>query len=401
MTCLRWVSLCVGRVLIDTRGLKRAANPGTANLAGPRNGAGGCGICSALLVLASFIMLSAMGQAQTLMAYSGSEPLEAGVTTLSMGDSGNATNAAPGNGIVEGVATGDEGEVFEGVRVVLAEVGPNAGPPITETTGSDGAFKFTNVETGAFKLTLTSPGFATQVVTGTLHPGEVFDARDVVLALAASSSVVRVNASQEEIAQEQVNIEEKQRVLGVVPNFYVSYDHDAAPLTARQKFQLMWKSDVDPVTIAATAMISGIEQADNVFPGYGQGTAGYSKRFAANYGSTLTNTLIGAAILPAVLHQDPRYFYKGTGTVKSRIWYAIANSVLCRGDNGRWQPNYSAIVGGLASGALANLYYPASDVGWGVTFEGAALGTATGAVQNLFQEFVVKKLTPRARKMAY
>lgn len=412
MNRLREASLLAGNVSIAMRGSKGTGNPESANLNlfGSRTRAGRRGPSAALpaLVLAVVVALSTIGQAQTLVAYSSSDslalasapgPVES--SAVSAEDGNNATNAAQGNGVVEGVATGDEGEVYEGVRVELAGDGPHPGSPTTETTGADGTFKFTNVGAGAFRLTLTSPGFATRVVTGTLHPGETFEAHNVVLGLEGASSVVRVSASQADIAQEQVRIQETQRVLGVVPNYYVSYDHDAAPMTTRQKWQLTWKSDVDPVTVAATGIISGIEQADNVFPGYGQGAAGYSKRFAANYGSTLINTVIGSAILPSLLHQDPRYFYKGTGTVKSRIWYAIANSVMCRGDNGRWQPNYSAIVGGLASGALANLYYPASDVGWGVTFEGAALGTATGAVQNLFQEFVVKKLTPRARKLAY
>jgi hypothetical protein len=71
--------------------------------------------------------------------------------------------------------------------------------------------------------------------------------------------------------------------------------------------------------------------------------------------------MIGSAILPALLKQDPRYFYKGTGTTRSRILYAIANSVMCKGDNGHWQVNYSGILGGAAAGGISNLYYPASD----------------------------------------
>ncbi len=106
--------------------------------------------------------------------------------------------------------------------------------------------------------------------------------------------------------------------------------------------------------------------------------------------------MIGGAILPSLFKQDPRYFYKGTGTIRSRAMYAIANAVICKGDNGRWQPNYSGILGGLAAGGISNLYYPASDrSGVELTFENALIGTAEGAVQNLFQEFVVRRLTPR------
>lgn len=103
-------------------------------------------------------------------------------------------------------------------------------------------------------------------------------------------------------------------------------------------------------------------------------------------------------MLPALFKQDPRYFVKGTGSVDSRVWYAIANSVICKGDNGHWQANYSAILGGLAAGGIANLYYPASDkASMSITFEAAGVGIASGAVQNLFQEFLVRKLTPHFR----
>jgi hypothetical protein len=300
--------------------------------------------------------------------------------------------------MVEGVAVSASGEVYEGVRVALAELGAGAGPEQTLTTGEDGVFKFTNVRPGSLRLTLTSTGFQPKAITATLRSGEIWNAGDVVLAMGVTSSDVHVTATQDEIAVEQVKVEETQRVLGIVPNFYVVYDHNAAPMTSRLKWQMTWKTVVDPVTILASAGIAGGEQASNSLPGYGQGAAGYSKRFAANYADTVINTVIGSAILPVMLKQDPRYFYKGTGTVSSRVWYAIANSVICKGDNGKWQPNYSAIVGGLASGAISNLYYPANDVSAKITFEGAALGTVSGAIQNLFQEFVVKKLTPGFRK---
>ncbi len=189
--------------------------------------------------------------------------------------------------------------------------------------------------------------------------GETFDARTIILPVAGASTDVRVSAeSQVEIAQEQLNLEEKQRVLGVFPNYYVSYDHDAVPLTTRQKYELAWRTSIDPVTWAMTGVVAGAEQASNTFAEYGQGAQGYGKRFGANYADGFFGTMIGGAILPSVFKQDPRYFYKGTGTVRSRVLYAIANAVICKGDNGHWQPAYSGILGGLAAGGISNLYYP-------------------------------------------
>jgi hypothetical protein len=220
-----------------------------------------------------------------------------------------------------------------------------------------------------------------------------------MLLLTEATSEVRVTASQEEIAQAQIKEEETQRVLGVIPNFYVSYVPNASPLTKRQKLDLAWKTAIDPVSFLAAGAFAGIEQADNTFSGYGQGAQGYAKRFAASYGDGVIGNMIGGAMLPSLLKQDPRYFYKGTGTTQSRVLYAIANAVICKGDNGHWQANYSGILGGLAAGGISNLYYPASNRdGLTLTFENALIGTGEAAAQNLFQEFVVRRLTPKLPK---
>jgi hypothetical protein len=233
-----------------------------------------------------------------------------------------------------------------------------------------------------------------------LQAGKDFDARTIALPVAAANNEVRVSAeSRVEIAQEQLNLEEKQRVLGVFPNYYVSYEPHAEPLNTRQKYQLAWRTSIDPVTWLVTGAVAGGEQASNTFAGYGQGAQGYGKRFGANYADGFSDNMIGGAILPSLFKQDPRYFYKGTGSIPSRAMYAIANSVICKGDNGRWQPNYSGILGGIAAGRISDLYYPSSNrSGVQVTFANALIGTAEGALQNLAQEFFVRRLTPKLPK---
>jgi hypothetical protein len=278
-----------------------------------------------------------------------------------------------------------------GAHVSLNNQAPS--PSREVLTGNDGQFSFANVAPGPFRLTVTSPRFATHTSSGTLHSGETYLVPQITLAVAANIEV-QVGVSPAEVAEEQLKVEEKQRVLGFIPNFYVSYVPDAAPLNARQKFRLAWKSTIDPVTILIVGAVAGVEQAQNHFRGYGQGAEGYGKRFGAGYGDTVSSTFIGGAILPTLLKQDPRYFYKGTGTNGSRILYAIANSVICKGDNRRWQPNYSNILGNLAAGGISNLYHPAEDRnGAGLTFENAAIGIGATAIANLFQEFVVRKFT--------
>ena len=181
--------------------------------------------------------------------------------------------------------------------------------------------------------------------------------------------------------------------------YFVTYDPDALPLTARQKFELSWKSRLDPVRFGVVGIIAGVQQARNDFSGFGQGAEGYAKRYGAAYANVFTAGLITEVLLPSLFKQDPRYFYKGSGSTKSRIVYAISRAVIRKGDNGHWQPNYSGILGSLASGALSNLFYPAQDrKGVRLTFENAAIGIGGAAAGHLAQEFLFKKLTSHSHK---
>jgi Carboxypeptidase regulatory-like domain len=265
------------------------------------------------------------------------------------------------------------------------------------TSDEQGRFVFPGVAAGPFRLIISAPSFAPQEVSGILHPGETLEVPEISLSIPATTTEVHVSVTNYELAEEQVKIEETQRVLGVIPNFYVTYQKDTLPLRPKQKFELAWKTSVDPVTFAATGGIAGVEQAQNGFSGYGQGSQGYAKRFGASYADTFIGTMIGGAILPTVLKQDPRYYYKGTGSTRSRVLYAMANAVICKGDNGHWQPDYSGILGSLAAGGVSNLYYPASSRGAWLTFENTFIGIGGSAIGNLFQEFLVRKLTPHTR----
>jgi hypothetical protein len=261
-------------------------------------------------------------------------------------------------------------------------------------SAGDGTFTFTNVPSGPFELAISSPGFATQSLSGVLDAGKTYVAPQVQLVVATTVEV-DVTQTREEIAEQQIRAQEKQRVFGVVPNYYVSYLPDASPLNTRQKFQLGWKFVVDPVSIGISGAIAGIEQANNSYSGYGQGAQGYAKRFGASYADFVSGTLIGSAILPSVFKQDPRYFYKGTGSRKSRFFYAVASAVTCKGDNGHLQPNYSNMLGNLAAGGISNLYYPASSRnGVGLTFENGLIGIGGSAMGAVVEEFFLKKVTP-------
>jgi hypothetical protein len=295
------------------------------------------------------------------------------------------------------------GAVVAGARVKLSQVQltqRDSSPGQEALSGDDGQFSFAGVAPGPFQLAITAAGFAAQTFSGTLHPGEACIVSPIALDVATAVTEVQVVLSRTEVAEEELKEQEKQRVFGAIPNFYVSYTPNAVPLTSRQKFKLAWRQSVDPVTFGMVGVIAGIQQAQDSFSGYGQGAQGYGKRYGAAYADFLSNTFIGSAILPSLLKQDPRYFYKGTGSKRSRILYAIASVVICKGDNRRWQANYSTIVGSFAAAGVSNIYYPRQDRGVALTFESAAVGLGVDAAINLFQEFLVRKLTPNHSKHA-
>jgi Carboxypeptidase regulatory-like domain len=299
-------------------------------------------------------------------------------------------------GTISGTVVDQNGNFVVSARVTLARDG-QTGEQEVKSDG-EGHFVFTGVPSGPFQLTISADGFQRQQQPGVLHPGEALEMPLLPLPIATATTEVRVGVTNYELAEEQIKVQEMQRVLGVIPNFYVTYDSEALPLKPKQKFELAWKTSVDPVTFAASGIIAGVEQADNGFSGYGQGAQGYAKRFGASYADGFIGNMIGGAILPSLFKQDPRYFYKGTGSTRSRILYALANAVVCKGDNGHWQLNYSGILGSLAAGGISNLYYPASNRnGAQLTFENTLIGIGGSGIGNLFQEFLIRKLTPHAR----
>jgi len=188
-------------------------------------------------------------------------------------------------------------------------------------------------------------------------------------------------------AEEELRQQTKQRILGVIPNFNTSNVQNAATLSPRQKFSLAFKSALDPFEFAAAAADAGLSQWENEYPGYGQGAQGYGKRLGASYADNFDGTLLGGAVFPVLLHQDPRYFRKGSGSFKNRLFYAVATTVICKGDNGKWEPNYSNVLGNIAAGGISNLYYPSTDRGADLTFERAMTVTAEGAIGAVFVEF--------------
>ena len=268
-------------------------------------------------------------------------------------------------------------------------------PLAQAVSDEDGRFVFLDVAPGEFQLTISAEGFRMQEVSGTVHPDEHYVVPQVTLALAEQLTEITVTPqTQEEVGEQQIKVQETQRVFGFLPNFYVSYIPDAVPLTSKQKMKLAWKTSVDPITIASVGVVAGIEQQRNWFRAYGQGAQGFAKRFGATYADVVAGTFLGSAVMPSLLKQDPRYFYKGTGRWSSRLWYALSRSVITRGDSGNWQPNYSNFLGNLAAAGIATSYRPAQNRNVAFVFQTAGIRIVETAFANVFQEFVSRKVTP-------
>jgi hypothetical protein len=308
-----------------------------------------------------------------------------------------ALGAAQRVGAIDGQVTDQLGVAVARARITLAR---EDGTVESETdVRDDGRFSFADVGAGPFRLTVTAADFAPYTVLGHIALGEALALPPFRLTLSVGTVAVDVRPTRVEIADRQIMEQEQQRLLGIFPNFTVSYDPNAVPLNARQKFQLTWKSVVDPMQFVSVAVFAGVQQARNDFSGFGGGPEGYAKRYAALYATSLTGSVITRFVMPVVFGQDPRYFYRGTGSRSSRVAYAISRAVVRKGDDGRWQPDYSRICGHLATGALSNLYYPEENRrGVGLTLGNAAFGIGGAAVNNLMQEFVLKRFTTRTRK---
>jgi hypothetical protein len=300
----------------------------------------------------------------------------------------------PKLGIVIGTVTDLNGGPVPNSTVLLKRT--DNGDSRTVVTPENGFFQFRDLNSGVpYQISIKAQGFADWTSpTITLESGQFKILTGVQLRIATELSEVHVTYDPVQVATEQFKAEEKQRVFGIIPNFYVSYEKDAAPLTSKMKFQLALKVSTDPVTAAGVFLVSASRQAANT-PKYGQGWDAYGKRVGATAADGFTDIMIGGAILPSLLHQDPRYFYQGTGTTGSRMRHAIFSPFVARGDNGKWQPNYSSLGGDLASASLSNLYYPSSNRGAGLVFGNFAIGTAERIGASLAQEFLIGKFTRR------
>ena len=300
------------------------------------------------------------------------------------------------SGQITGTLADVKGDAIVGVPVILTR-SPESTDQRTALTNENGFFRFDALTPGVpYNVAINVDGFAEWTSPSiSLDPGQVKSLGGISLRIATQNTTMEVKYDPIEEASAQFKVEQTQRIFGIIPNFYTSFEgENAAPLTTKMKFDLAFKISYDPVTFAGVGFVAGLRQAFDT-PNYRQGAKGYGERFGVTAADGFTDIMIGGAILPSLLHQDPRYFYQGTGTTGSRLRHAILSAFIAKGDNGKWQPNYSSVGGDLASGALSNLYFPKSNRGGGLVLSLFALGTAERIGSNVVQELLLGKFTHR------
>lgn len=299
-------------------------------------------------------------------------------------------------GTLTGTVVDSTGAVVAGAKVTLSVEG--RGPDQETESAVNGDFSFAEVPAGAYNLSFRAKGFAARNLAGELPAGLALQLPPTALVLDSVSTQVNVTLTQEELSQAQIKEASKQRLVGAIPNFFTTYDPDAAPLNAKQKLELTARQWLDPATYFVNGIIAGVGQAQNTNKGFGQGAQGYAKRYGAGFVSYGTSLLLQKVVLTTVTRQDPRYFYQGTGSKSSRAWHAIKWTVVCRGDNKQEQFCYSGLISRFGTGFVTRYFFPPSarDSN-GIILRNSAIGLGFTAAGNLFQEFLSKKIT-RKRK---
>jgi Carboxypeptidase regulatory-like domain len=307
--------------------------------------------------------------------------------------------ARAGSVSAQGMAISVTGAVLDvtgtAVAGAHAELTRSDGTDIeTSTSDATGTFSFSGVLSGSYLVTVDAVGFAPFTTKPFTVSGQTrtYAVPPIVLDIGALSASVVVRPI-EVIAAEQIKAQEQQRLFGVVPNFYVSYVPDAAPLTSRQKLSLATRETFDWTAFVGATISAGTGQAANTHSGFGDGRSAYTKRWVASFVDDRTGDFLTHYLFASLFHEDPRYFYQGSGTTRSRMVHALSSAFVARSDSGKPTPNYAYIFGNISAASLSNTYYPTAARGTNLLLTNVAVGLAGRAAANLIQEFVGKRLT--------
>ena len=202
---------------------------------------------------------------------------------------------------------------------------------------------------------------------------------------------------------QQYGTQDKKRILGIMPNFRTTSVNakDIVKLSSKEKFQLATRDAFDPGAFFTTALLTGLSHwQQQYYPAIPLGAKGYAERYGLNFLDNASSTYLSEAIIPSLTHQDPRYFRLGEGSIPKRLGYSLSRLLIARSDSGKWVVNGAQLGGGFAAGAIANLYYPASERSVKNTVVRFGINLGTDGLSNLGREFWpdIAKLMSRHKK---
>jgi len=204
----------------------------------------------------------------------------------------------------------------------------------------------------------------------------------VLLAVIPNHSLAQTTATAPNAAQAEDN-----RIFWIIPNYRTSPSlHPYEPLIPKEKFKIGTQDAFDRGTVALGVFFAGESQLTHSTPAFGQGVQGYARYLGTSYADFAIGNMMTEAIYPVMLHQDPRYFRHGAGTVRSRLKSAAGQILWTRADSGHLQFNFSEILGNATAVAISNAYYPDNRT---ATNAVSKLGLQLGAdmVANVLKEF--------------
>jgi hypothetical protein len=180
---------------------------------------------------------------------------------------------------------------------------------------------------------------------------------------------------------------ESKRIFGIVPNYRSSPSlNPYVPISWKEKFKIASQDSFDRGTFVLAAAFAGEGQLTDANPSFGQGAAGYGRYLGTAYADFVIGDFMTEGIYPSLLHQDPRYFRKGSGSSWSRLTYSVGQIVLTHNDSGKVAFNYSEILGNATAVAISNSYYADNrDASDAVIKLASQLGV--DAASNLLKEF--------------
>ena len=177
------------------------------------------------------------------------------------------------------------------------------------------------------------------------------------------------------------------RAYGILPNYRTVNGTDGVePLSVKRKFWIAAKDSFDYPIYFISAGFAGISQIENSNPSFGQGLKGYAMRYAAGYGDQMIGNMMTEGVFPSLLHEDMRYFRRGTGGKLSRTYYALTRILVTRTDAGGTRFNFSEVVGNSVATAISNTYNPDTR-NTEENLEKLGLQLGTDAISNVLKEF--------------